>query len=85
VLKILAEHSVAKAYQPMTDDEIDQAVRLYVDDGLSIRAIADKLGKRRGWHVQRAPQHGIGMRPPSRCAPKGLINKVDSFVGLRTI
>jgi transposase len=53
-------------YQPLTDDEIDQAVRLYVDDGVSIRAVAEKLGKSKGsvWKVLR--QHGIRMRPPTR-------------------
>ncbi|HYB82938.1 MAG TPA: helix-turn-helix domain-containing protein [Mycobacterium sp.] len=48
VLKILAEHGVAMRHQPMTRDEIDQAVQLYVNEELSIRSIATKLGKSKG-------------------------------------
>jgi transposase-like protein len=63
VLQILADHSVAMRYQPMIDDEIDQAVRLYVDDELLIRSIATKLGKSKGSVWKALHERGVTMRP----------------------
>jgi biotin operon repressor len=53
-------------YQSMTDEEINQAVALYRDHSLSIRAIADKLGKSNGsvWKVLQ--ERGVKMRPATR-------------------
>jgi len=62
VLKILADHGVVMRYQPMTDDEINEAIRLYVDDGLSIRAIAANLGKSKGSVWKALHERGVSMR-----------------------
>ena len=64
MLTILANHGVAMRYQPMTDDEVDEAVRLYVNDELSIRSTADRLGKSKGSVWKALRERGIGMRPP---------------------
>lgn len=66
VLRILADHGVTMRYQSMTDEEINQAVALYRDRSLSIRAIADKLGKSNGsvWKVLQ--ERGVKMRPATR-------------------
>jgi transposase-like protein len=48
VLTILAERGVTRRYQQMPADQIDEAVHLYVDDELSIRAIANWLDKSKG-------------------------------------
>jgi len=50
-------------YQPMTADEIDEAVRLYVDDKLSIRSIANILGKSKGSVWKALHERGTRMRP----------------------
>jgi predicted HTH domain antitoxin len=63
LLKILADRGVAMRYQPMTAEEIDYAVRLYVVDELSIRAIADKLGKSKGSVGKVLHKRGVTMRP----------------------
>jgi hypothetical protein len=63
ILKILTGHGVAMRYQQMTDDEINEAVRLYVGEGLSIRAIATKLGKSKGSIWKALHERGVGMRP----------------------
>jgi transposase-like protein len=59
VLKVLADHGIAMRYQPMTDDEINQAVRLYVDEALSSRAIATELGKSKGSVWKALRQRGV--------------------------
>jgi hypothetical protein len=62
MLKILADHGVAMRYQPMTDTEINQAVRLHVDSELSIRSIATKLGKSKGSVWKALHERGVTMR-----------------------
>ncbi|RBO78464.1 helix-turn-helix domain-containing protein [Nocardia puris] len=54
LLKILQEHGVQMRYQPMTEEEIDWAVRLY-GEGQSLNAVARKLGKSKGsvWKALR--------------------------------
>ncbi|MBF6189488.1 MULTISPECIES: helix-turn-helix domain-containing protein [Nocardia] len=47
LLKILQEHGVQMRYQPMTEEEIKWAVRLY-GEGRSINSVARKLGKSKG-------------------------------------
>jgi Helix-turn-helix domain len=47
----------------MTNDEINEAVRLYVDDSPSIRAIATKLGKSKGSVWKALHERGVRMRP----------------------
>lgn len=49
-------------YQPMTEREIDQAITLYVEEGLSIRAIAHQLGKSKGSVWKALHERGIMMR-----------------------
>lgn len=66
ILKLLAEHGVTIRYQSMTADQIDDAVQLYVDDGLSIRKIAEKLGKSKGSIWKALHERGIKMRPARR-------------------
>ncbi len=63
VLKLLAGHDVAMRQQPMTQDEINEAVRLYVTDGLSIRTIAQRLGKSKGSVWKALHERGVPMRP----------------------
>lgn len=63
VLRLLAEHSVAMRQQPMTEDEVDWAVRLYVTDGLSIRTIGQQLGKSKGSVWKALHERGVQMRP----------------------
>ncbi|MGW5376434.1 helix-turn-helix domain-containing protein [Nocardia sp. NPDC003999] len=65
LLKILQEHGVQMRYQPMTDEEIDWAVRLY-GEGQSLNAVARKLGKSKGsvWNALR--RRGVEMRPAAR-------------------
>lgn len=62
VLKILADHGIAMRYQPMTEREIDRAITLYVEEGLSIRAIAHQLGKSKGSVWKALHERGIMMR-----------------------
>ncbi|WP_067475233.1 hypothetical protein [Nocardia amamiensis] len=54
LLKILQEHGVQMRYQPMTEEEIDWAVRLY-GEGQSLNAVARQLGKAKGsvWKALR--------------------------------
>lgn len=63
VLKLLADHNIAMRQQPMTQDEVDEAVRLYVADGLSIRAITQRLGKSKGSVWKALHDRGVPMRP----------------------
>ncbi|MGU3500869.1 helix-turn-helix domain-containing protein [Mycobacterium sp. C31M] len=63
VLKLLSDHGIAMRQQPMTQGEIDEAVRLYVADGLSIRAIAQQLGKSKGSLWKALHQREVPMRP----------------------
>jgi transposase-like protein len=49
--------------QPMTVTEIDEAVRLYVDQKLSIRTIAQQLGKSKGSVWKALHERGVPMRP----------------------
>lgn len=49
--------------QRMTSDEIDRAVRLYVVDGLSIRAIGEQLGKSKGSVWKALRERDVPMRP----------------------
>jgi transposase-like protein len=62
MLKVLADHDVTMRYQPMTDDEITEAVRLYVNDELSIRSTAERLGKSKGSVWKSLRERGIQMR-----------------------
>jgi hypothetical protein len=66
VLKLLADHGIAMRYQSMADEVIDQAVQLYVDEELSIRAIADKLGKSKGSVWKALHERGVMIRPARR-------------------
>ena len=59
----MADHGIPMRYQPMTADEIDEAVRLYVDDKLSIRSIANILGKSKGSVWKALHERGTRMRP----------------------
>ncbi|MGQ4615182.1 helix-turn-helix domain-containing protein [Nocardia sp. R7R-8] len=54
LLSILREHGVEMRNQPMTEEEIDWAVKLYTE-GQSLNAIARKLGKAKGsvWKALR--------------------------------
>ncbi len=63
LLKILQERGVQMRNQPMTEDEIDWAVRLY-GEGQSLNAIARTLGKAKGsvWKALRGRK--VQMRPP---------------------
>ncbi|MDE1674847.1 helix-turn-helix domain-containing protein [Nocardia gipuzkoensis] len=65
LLKILKQHDVKMRYQPMTDDEIDWAVRLY-SEGQSFNSIARRLGKSKGsvWRALRG--RGVETRPATR-------------------
>jgi transposase-like protein len=63
ILKLLAEHNVPMRYQPMTEDEINQAVRLYVDKELSTHAVAATLRKSKGSVWKALHERGITMRP----------------------
>lgn len=63
VLKLLADHGVAMRQQPMTHDQIDRAVRFYVDDELSIRTIAARLGKSKGSVWKALHERDVPMRP----------------------
>ncbi|SHU41877.1 Helix-turn-helix domain of resolvase [Mycobacteroides abscessus subsp. abscessus] len=63
VLKLLADHQVPMRYQPMTVDEIDQAVQLYATDGFPIRIIAKKLGKSKDSVRKALRARGVVMRP----------------------
>lgn len=49
--------------QPMTSNEVDEAIRLYVNDGLSIRAIVQQLGKSKGSVWKALDDRGVPMRP----------------------
>ena len=63
VLKLLANHGVTMRQQPMTEQEINEAVHLYVDDEVSIRAIATTLGKSKGSVWKALHERGVTMRP----------------------
>lgn len=63
VLKLLADQGVTMRQQRMTSDEIDRAVRLYVVDGLSIRAIGEQLGKSKGSVWKALRERDVPMRP----------------------
>jgi DNA-directed RNA polymerase specialized sigma24 family protein len=63
VLKLLADHNVTMRQQSMTEQEIDEATRLYVDEELSIRKIAVKLGKSKGSVWKALHDRGVRMRP----------------------
>ncbi|MGF0319219.1 helix-turn-helix domain-containing protein [Nocardia fluminea] len=54
LLKILGEHGVQMRNQPMTEEEIDWAVKLY-SEGWSLNAVARQLGKAKGsvWKALR--------------------------------
>lgn len=47
LLSILREHGVQMRNQPMTEEEIDWAVRLY-GQGQSLNAVAREIGKAKG-------------------------------------
>jgi transposase-like protein len=63
VLGLLADHGVAMRQQPMTPAEIDRAVQLYVDNRLSIRTIAQHLGKSKGSVWKALHDRDVPMRP----------------------
>jgi len=63
VLKLLADHNIAMRQQPMTSNEIDEAVRLYVTEMLSIRAITQRLSKSKGSVWKALHDRGVPMRP----------------------
>lgn len=63
VLKLLADHGITMRQQPMTSAEVDRAVRLYVTDGLSIRTIAQQLGKSKGSVWKALHDRDVPMRP----------------------
>ncbi|WP_255286179.1 helix-turn-helix domain-containing protein [Nocardia mexicana] len=65
LLKIFQEHGVQMRYQPMTEEEIDWAVRLY-GEGQSLNAVARQLDKSKGsvWRALRGRK--VEMRPSTR-------------------
>ncbi|RDI55922.1 hypothetical protein DFR68_101759 [Nocardia mexicana] len=62
LLKILQEHGMQMRNQPMTEGEIDWAVRLY-GEGQSLNAVARQLGKAKG-SVWKALRGEGAIRPP---------------------
>ncbi|MEU2257714.1 helix-turn-helix domain-containing protein [Nocardia xishanensis] len=60
-LKILQEHGVQMRNQPMTDEEIDWAERLY-GEGQSLNAVARQIGKAKGSVWKALRQRGVAMR-----------------------
>ncbi|MFI8975320.1 helix-turn-helix domain-containing protein [Nocardia asteroides] len=65
LLKILQEHGVRMRYQPMTEEEIDWAVRLY-GEGHSLNAIARQIDKAKGSVWKALRERGVVMRPSTR-------------------
>ncbi|MGW5316450.1 helix-turn-helix domain-containing protein [Nocardia thailandica] len=65
LLKILQEHGVQMRNQPMTEEEIDWAVRLY-GDGRSLNAVARTLGKAKGSIWKALNARDIAMRPSTK-------------------
>ncbi|MGK8508205.1 helix-turn-helix domain-containing protein [Nocardia asiatica] len=65
VLRILQEHGVQMRYQPMTEEEIDWAVRLY-GEGQSLNAVARQIGKSKGSVWKALRERGVEMRPATR-------------------
>ena len=63
VLKLLAYHGIEMRQQPMTSQEKDLAVRLYVADGLSIRTISQQLGKSKGSVWKELHERDVPTRP----------------------
>jgi hypothetical protein len=63
VLKLLAHHGVTLRQQPMTEQEVNDAVRLYVHDSRSIRAVATILGKSKGSVWKALHERGVPVRP----------------------
>lgn len=61
LLRILQEHGVEMRNQPMTEDEIDRAVKLY-SEGHSLNAVARQLGKVKGSVWKALRDTGIQMR-----------------------
>lgn len=61
LLKILQEHGVQMRNQPMTEEEIDSAVRLY-SEGKSLSAVARQLGKAKGSIYQALQGRGVPRR-----------------------
>ncbi|WP_278265269.1 helix-turn-helix domain-containing protein [Nocardia sp. AG03] len=61
LLKILSEHGVEMRYQPMTNEEIDWAVRLY-GEGQSMNAIARQIGKAKGSVWKAVRERGVERR-----------------------
>ncbi|MGK8508201.1 helix-turn-helix domain-containing protein [Nocardia asiatica] len=65
LLTILRKHGVQMRNQPMTEEEIDWAVRLY-DEGQSLNAVARQLGKAKGSVWKALRERGVEMRSPTR-------------------
>lgn len=65
LLKILQEHGVEMRNQPMTEEEIDWAVRLYAE-GQSLNAVARRLDKAKGSAWKALRDQGVAMRPSTR-------------------
>ncbi|WP_264767001.1 helix-turn-helix domain-containing protein [Nocardia aurantia] len=61
LLKILQEHGVQMRNQPMTEEEIDRAERLY-GEGQSLNAVARTVGKAKGSVWKALRERGIDMR-----------------------
>ncbi|WP_330231704.1 helix-turn-helix domain-containing protein [Nocardia sp. NBC_00508] len=61
LLKILRDHGVEMRYQPMTEDEIVWAVRLY-GEGQSLNAVARQLGKAKGSVWKALRERGVRLR-----------------------
>ena len=65
IVKLLREANVAIRYQRMSPEQIDEAVRLYVDGWLLVR-IGDKLGVNHGTVWRRLRERGVRMRNTQR-------------------
>ncbi|MGW4636583.1 helix-turn-helix domain-containing protein [Nocardia sp. NPDC004415] len=63
LLKILGERGVQMRCQPMTEEEIDRAVRLY-GEGQSLNAVARQLGKAKGSVWKALRRRSVQMRLP---------------------
>lgn len=65
LLKLLQDHGVQMRNQPMTEEEIDWAVRLY-GEGQSLNAVARTLHKAKGSILKALRERGIEMRSATR-------------------
>jgi hypothetical protein len=74
VLRLLHEAGVELRRQPFSEQELDEAVRLYAS-GLSTAAISAQLGAHpsKVWRALKA--RGVALRPP-RNRPPGIIRTV---------